>query len=90
MSETAGGKKHTLALDHRARLLLGGVEDVCGFNEESVSVKTTAGLLVIKGSGLHIDRLSLETGEVSVDGRVDSLQYIGSDAPRSRLSRLFR
>ena len=45
MSETASGKKHSLVLDHRAKLLLSGVEDVSGFNEEAVSVKTTAGTL---------------------------------------------
>ncbi|MEE0957228.1 MAG: sporulation protein YabP [Ruminococcus sp.] len=90
MSETASGKKHSLVLDHRAKLLLSGVEDVSGFNEEAVSVKTTAGTLIIKGERLHIDKLSLETGEVSVDGKINSMQYIGSDSQRSKLSRLFR
>ena len=89
MSETAKQKKHTIMLDHRARLLITGAEDVNGFNEDAVSVKTTAGLLIVKGSNLHIDKLSLETGDVSVDGKVDSLQYIGSDASRSRLKKLF-
>jgi sporulation protein YabP len=77
-------------LDHRARLLITGAEDVNGFNEDAVSVKTTAGLLIVKGSNLHIDKLSLETGDVSVDGKVDSMQYIGSDGSQSRLKRLFR
>lgn len=90
MNETASGKKHTLVLEHRAKLLLSGVEDVSGFNEETVSVKTTAGVLVIKGERLHIDKLSLETGEVSVDGKINAMQYLGSGAPRSKLNRLFR
>ena len=90
MSETPMGKKHTLMLDNRRKLVLTGAVDVNGFNEEAVSVKTTAGQLIIKGSGLHIDKLSLESGDVSVDGKIDSLQYIGSDSSRSKLSRLFR
>ena len=90
MSDMPNGKKHTLTLDNRKRLVLTGAVDVSGFNEETISVKTTAGSLLIKGSGLHIDRLTLETGDVTVDGTVNSLQYSGSDGSRSRLSRLFR
>lgn len=90
MSEAAKLKKHTVMLDNRSRLLITGAEDVNGFNEEAVSVKTTAGLLIIKGSNLHIDKLSLETGDVSIDGKFNSLQYVGSDSARSRLGKLFR
>lgn len=90
MGDMPNGKKHTLALDNRRRLVLTGAEDVSGFNEESISVKTSAGTLLIKGSGLHIDRLNLETGDVTVDGTVNSLQYSGSGEARSRFSRLFR
>ena len=46
--------------------------------------------LIIKGSGLHIDKLNLETGDVSVDGKINSMQYFGSDSRQSKLSRLFR
>ena len=98
-----GKKSHTLMLDNRSKLSLTGVEDVSGFNEEAVSVRTvsgfneeavsvrtTDGTLIIRGSGLHIDRLNLETGDVSVDGSIDSMQYLGSDGSKSKLSRLFR
>ncbi len=85
-----GKKSHILTLDNRSRLSLTGVEDVSGFNEEAVSVRTTEGTLIIRGSGLHIDRLNLETGDVSVDGSIDSMQYLGSDSQKSKLSRLFR
>ena len=85
-----GKKSHTLMLDNRSKLSLTGVEDVSGFNEEAVSVRTTDGTLIIRGSGLHIDRLNLETGDVYVDGSIDSMQYLGSDGSKSKLSRLFR
>lgn len=90
MSETPMGKKHTLMLDNRRKLVLTGAVEVNGFNEETVSVKTTAGTLIIKGSGLHIDKLNLETGDVTVSGTVNSMQYIGTDNSRSRFSKLFR
>ena len=90
MNETPMGKKHTLVLENRRRLSITGAQDVSGFNEETASVKTTAGALIIKGSGLHIDKLNLETGDVTVEGTVNSLQYLGSGEAKSRFSKLFR
>lgn len=89
MSEISRSKKHTLMLDNRSRLVITGAEDVNGFNEDAVSIKTADGTLVVKGSGLHIDKLNLDTGDVSVEGKVNALQYIGS-ASNSKLSKLFR
>lgn len=90
MNETPNGKKHTLMLDNRRRLVLSGAVEVNGFNEETISVKTTAGTLIIKGAGMHIDRLDLETGDVTVNGTVNSMQYIGGGNRGSRFSKLFR
>lgn len=90
MAQTPAGKNHTLMLENRGKLSLTGVEDVSGFNEETVSIKTSCGTLVLKGERLHIDKLNLETGDVSVDGKINALQYLGSDASRSKLSKLFR
>ncbi len=89
MGEITKTKPHTLMLDNRSRLAITGAEDVNGFNEEAVSVKTTDGTLVIKGSGLHIEKLNLETGDVSVEGKINAMQYIGG-ASKSKLSKLFR
>ena len=90
MAELPKLKNHTLMLDNRGKLIITGAEDVSGFNEETVSVQTPCGSLIIKGNGLHIDRLNLETGEVSIDGKINALQYLGSETTRSRLSKLFK
>ena len=89
MAEITKTKPHTLMLDNRKKLVITGAEDVNGFNEDAVSVKTTDGTLIIKGSGLHIDKLNLDSGDVSIEGRVDAMQYIGNGS-KSKLSRLFR
>ena len=81
---------HRLELTGREHLLVSGVEDVERFDETGIVMSTTAGLLVITGQDLHIGKLSLEGGELSVDGRIDSLSY--EDQPRSSggfFSRLF-
>ena len=81
---------HRLELVSREHLLISGVEDVERFDETGIVMSTTAGLLVITGEDLHIGKLSLDGGELSVDGRVDSISY--EESPRSSqglFSRLF-
>lgn len=89
MSENTVTKPHTLELQNRTLLSLSGVEDVAGFDENTISVRMADCSLVVKGTGLHISRLSLDSGDVVIDGTVSSLQYLAA-APKSLRSRLFR
>ena len=70
----AGGL-HRLELDDRERLVVSGVEDVERFDESGIVMSTSAGILTVTGEGLHIGKLSLDGGELHVDGRIDSLIY---------------
>ena len=54
---------------------MAGVEDVDRFDETGIVMTTSAGVLIITGSTLHIGKLSLEGGELHVDGQIDSLAY---------------
>lgn len=66
---------HSLSLQDRHRLSVSGVEDVESFDESAVVLQTVGGLLILRGSGLHIDKLSIEGGELLLTGRIDSLVY---------------
>lgn len=89
MAENIARKPHTLTLADRSLLSLSGVEDVSGFDDNTISVRTADCSLVVKGSSLHISKLSLDSGEVVIDGEISSLQYLA--APKGGLrSRLFR
>lgn len=66
---------HKLTLDGRNRLALTGVTEVESFDESMIVLHTTRGTLVIRGSGLHLQLLSLDGGQVHVDGTVDSMTY---------------
>ena len=66
---------HQLTLEGRERLTVSGVEDVGRFDETGIVMTTSAGTLIVTGSNLHIGQLSLEGGELHVDGRIDSLAY---------------
>ena len=81
-------KPHSLILDNRKKLSLTGVEDVSGFNEETVSLKTTAGGLIVKGYGLHIGRLDLDTGDVEIEGVINLLNYTDSKTDKGFIQRL--
>ena len=66
---------HRLELVGRERLTVSGVEDVERFDENSIVMSTSAGVLVVTGEDLHIGKLSLDGGELHVDGRIDSVAY---------------
>ena len=69
------GSGHQLILERRERLLVTGVEDVARFDDRSVVLTTTMGELEITGENLHIEKLSLDGGELHVDGSITALQY---------------
>ena len=73
---------HRLELIGRDRLTVSGVEDVERFDETGIIMSTSAGTLVITGEDLHIGKLSLDGGELHVDGRVDSVSYEDDGAGR--------
>lgn len=66
---------HRLELIGRERLTISGVEDVERFDETGIVMSTSAGTLVVTGEDLHIGKLSLDGGELHVDGRIDSVSY---------------
>lgn len=66
---------HGLTMQDRQKLTLSGVSDVVNFDENQVVIATTLGTLTIRGTGLHVDQLSLDTGDLKLTGSVDSLEY---------------
>ena len=69
------GMQHRLELDGRERLLVSGVEEVESFDENLIVMDTAQGVLVVRGEGLHIEKLSLDGGDLKVEGLVESLTY---------------
>ena len=73
--EEMSGMQHHLELSGRERLVVSGVEEVERFDEEEIVMSTTAGPLVVGGTGLHIGKLNLDGGELLVDGSIHTLLY---------------
>ena len=80
---------HNIIVEGRGRLSVSGVLDVENFDESAINLSTTKGLLGIRGEGLHIDKLSLETGELSVEGSISGLNYTDRVEAGGFFSRLF-
>ena len=88
---SANAQYHRITLEGREKLTVGGVEDVERFDDTCIVMSTCAGTLIVTGEGLHIDKLSLDGGELHVDGHIDGLEYEEESIQRSGgfLSRLF-
>ena len=94
MEERTGTRPHRLMMQNRSALSVSGIQDVVSFDENQVILDTDMGLLTMKGKGLHVSRLTLEKGEVDIEGKVDSFTYseqagMGSKS-ESLLARLFK
>ena len=66
---------HHLILEDRERLTVSGVEEVESFDETAIVMDTTQEVLIVRGEDLHIEKLSLDGGDLKVEGRVESLTY---------------
>lgn len=68
-------RPHVLTLSERGKLTVTGVDEVLRFDETEVEMRTSRGDLIVRGSGLHVGRLAIDTGELSIDGAVSELLY---------------
>lgn len=94
MEDLSKQRIHKLNLSNRRTCNINGVSDVLSFDVNEILLETEQGLLTIKGADLHVNRLTLEKGEVDIEGRIDSLVYSEvsgfSKQGESLLSKLFK
>lgn len=82
---------HRVILQDRRTMEITGVTDIESFDEETVAVFTEAGELILRGSGLHIQKIDVESGNLSLEGTLQSLEYTDDLLQRGNLwTRLFR
>ena len=87
---TAPSQPHQLILQNRSSLLVSGVSEVVRFDDETVVLHTTQGMLTVEGSRLQINRLSVEAGDLVVEGKLNSFFYTDKRTGRGRLGNMFR
>lgn len=80
---------HKLTLDERKSLTMTGVTEVVSFDENTVVLHTCLGTLVVQGRELQLKTLTLDGGNVAVEGQVGSLVYEEQRSGGGWISRLF-
>lgn len=81
--------QHCISLEDRSRMTVTGVEDVDCFSEDMAVITTAMGAITVSGSGLKVARLDLVSGEVALEGRIDTIEY-GVVRKTGMLARIFR
>ena len=83
---------HNIVLEGRKRLSVSGVTDVDRFDENTVLLYTSMGELTVCGTDLHVNDLSVESGEMNIEGEITSVVYGDPDrhSPLSFIGKIFR
>ena len=74
-NEPRGETPHNLILEDRRRLSVSGVMEVISFDDSQVVMETDRGVLTVDGGELHVEKLSLDVGELTLEGEIDSISY---------------
>lgn len=89
-----GDRTHNFSLEDRHKMILSGILNVESFNELEIVLETELGMLTIKGAQLHMSKLNLETGDLVIDGGIDSCVYSEKQDLKTKgagiLSKLFK
>ncbi len=88
------GVIQNLILENRGKLSISGVNDVLSFDDQVVIVETELGLLTVKGENIRVNKLSLDTSEVVLEGTISYLAYSDKDLEKNKnsslLSKIFK
>lgn len=68
-------KIQNLVLENRHKLSVSGVTDILSFDDQIVIIDTNMGMLTVKGIDLRINKLSIDTNDIIVEGTISSLVY---------------
>ena len=86
--------RHHISIDRRERVLITGIVEVVSFDDETIVCETEMGALILRGNNLHVSKLSLDIGELEVDGEIDNIGYEDDMAhgrgKSSLLSKIFK
>ena len=87
------GVIQNLILENRGKLSISGVNDVLSFDDQVVMVETELGLLTVKGENIRINKLSIDTSEVIIEGEISYLAYSDKELEKTKgslISKIFK
>ncbi len=87
----SNNKEHNIELENRKKMSLTGVVDILSFDEETITVLTVLGKLVIKGTELKILNFGNETGDMEIEGKINAVVYLNDAKGKSSfMGKLFK
>ena len=85
---------HNISITGRKNINITGVKKIDNFDENEFLLETNMGYLLIKGNNLEIIKLDTYQGDISIKGKIDSLNYTESTNKKQKnesvLSKLFK
>ena len=89
MEERQASRQHRIILTNRGTCALNGISDILSFDVNEILLETEMGMLMIRGIDLHVNRLTLEKGEVDLSWTIDSIAYSYVQSAVSRGENIF-
>lgn len=70
------GFNHSITLVERKNLVISGIKKIDNFDSEEFVIDTNMGILTVKGENLEIIKLDTIQGNISIKGKINSLDYM--------------
>ncbi len=81
---------HDIVIENRQRLSATGIQNVDSYEDDCIVAQSECGEIIIRGRELKISRLSVETGDMTVEGAIDSVGYNAPKTSGSFFGRVFK
>lgn len=93
-NETINVGTHSISINERKNIVVTGVKKIDSFDDEEFLLETNMGYIIIKGKDLEIIKLDTYQGNISIKGRLNSLNYVENlnkkDKEDSIIGKLFK
>ena len=83
-------EKHSIVIDNREKISITDVRSIDTFDEDEICAQLGEGGLIVRGRQLHIQELSLDTGEAVITGEISELSYIKQKSEKNLLKKLLK
>ena len=89
VEERQAPRQHKVILNDRSGGVLNGIKDILAFDVSEILLETEQGMLMVRGTDLHVNRVNLEKGEIDLSGNIDSISYSDIHSTAKQAGSLF-
>lgn len=90
MPENNINAAHDLIIECRSKVTMTGITDVESYDDESIIAQSGCGEITIHGRNLKISRLSVDSGDMTIEGEINSVAYAEGKSGGSFFSKVFK